>query len=122
MLVRPLESRSLFMAGDGTELREILKADTESLDLRYSLAHARLEAGKVSILHELKSSEVYYILAGKGRMEIDSESRLVGTGDTIYIPPGGRQRIESLGPEILEFLCIVDPAWRAEDEKVIASS
>jgi mannose-6-phosphate isomerase-like protein (cupin superfamily) len=118
MIVRNLFSCPLFLAGDKTELREILNGRTESLDLRYSLAHARLEPGRTSILHILKSCEVYYMLAGKGRMEIDGESQAVHPGDTVVIPPRSKQRIESLGPDYLEFLCIVDPAWQAEDEEL----
>lgn len=85
----------------------------------YSLAHARLAPGRWSDLHVLKGTEVYYILAGRGTIEIDGEQREVDPGDAIYIPPNGRQRIFSRGPDDLEFLCIVDPAWRAEDESVL---
>jgi mannose-6-phosphate isomerase-like protein (cupin superfamily) len=53
-------------------------------------------------------------------MEIDGEAREVESGDTVYIPPGAAQRITCHGPHELVFLCIVDPAWRAEDESVIA--
>jgi mannose-6-phosphate isomerase-like protein (cupin superfamily) len=119
MLVKPLLSCTLFTANDDTALREILHPGNEDLALRYSFAHARLAPGKTSLLHVLKSVEVYYVLEGSGRMEIDGESRRVGVGDTVYIPPGSRQRIESLGRDALEFLCIVDPAWRSEDETVI---
>ena len=119
MWIRSLKKCTEFEAGDRTRLREILHPGKEDLRLRYSLAHARLRPGVTSTLHYLTTSEVYYVLAGRGRMEIDGESREVGAGDTVYIPPDGQQRIESLGPEDLEFLCIVDPAWRAEDEFVI---
>lgn len=83
------------------------------------MAHARLPVGEWSSLHRLTSSEVYYILSGSGRMEIDGRAREVHPGDAVYIPPGARQRIFSLGPDPLEFLCIVDPAWRVEDEEIL---
>jgi mannose-6-phosphate isomerase-like protein (cupin superfamily) len=108
-----------FIAGDRTKLRELLHPDKGDLEIDYSLAHAILEPGEISSLHRLTSSEVYYILSGHGRMEINGESREVKTGDTVYIPPEGRQRIEALGNEKLAFLCIVCPAWRAEDEAVL---
>jgi mannose-6-phosphate isomerase-like protein (cupin superfamily) len=119
MLVRSLSRLSGFVAGDHTRLREILNPDKDPVTLRYSIAHAELPAGHWSTLHVLKSSEVYYILHGAGRMEIDGEQQEVRPGDTIYIPPQGKQRIFSIGPEALEFLCMVDPAWRAEDEIVL---
>ena len=44
--------------------------------------------------------------------------QLVEPGDTVYIPPHARQFIRSCGSESLVFICIVDPAWRKEDETV----
>ena len=119
MVVKKFTDCEEFIAGDGTILREFLHPDKEPLDLRYSLAHAKLPVGETSYLHILKTSEVYYILKGKGLMEVNSEMAEVGPGDAVYIPPGAKQRITSLGPEELEFLCIVDPAWKAEDERVL---
>ena len=120
MFIRTLSSRHEFTAGDGTILKELLHGANDQLSCRYSLAHARLLPGQTSILHRLTASEVYYILAGRGRMEIDGETREVESGDTVYIPPGAVQRITCHGPHELVFLCIVDPAWRAEDETVTA--
>jgi mannose-6-phosphate isomerase-like protein (cupin superfamily) len=34
------------------------------------------------------------------------------------VPPGGRQSLENTGSENIEFLCLVEPAWRAKDERV----
>jgi mannose-6-phosphate isomerase-like protein (cupin superfamily) len=116
--VRALSECPEFEAGDHTLLRELLNPHHDELNLRYSLAHARLEAGRWSAKHRLKTSEVYYILSGAGRMEIDGDVREVSAGDAIYIPPLSTQRIFSVGPAVLEFLCIVDPAWRPEDEDV----
>ena len=119
MFLRSLASRDEFIAGDGTALRELLHGPKDNLALRCSLAHARLAPGCTSYLHRLSTSEVYYILAGRGRMDIDQETRDVAPGDVIYIPPHAAQRITSVGPDDLQFLCIVDPAWRADDEKIL---
>ena len=119
MLIRSLKDCPEFVAGDQTKLREMLHPDKGDLELQYSLAHATLAPGMISTLHQLKSSKVYYILSGRGRMEIDGESREVKSGDTVYIQPNASQRIEAFGEEKLVFLCIVCPAWRAEDEIVL---
>jgi mannose-6-phosphate isomerase-like protein (cupin superfamily) len=119
MLTQSLNDCPEFIAGDDTRLREILHPDKEAVELRYSLAHAKLYAGAASALHQLKSSEVYYVLKGRGRMEIDGEVQEVKSGDMIYIPPEARQRIIALEEEDLEFLCIVDPAWQEEDEVIL---
>ena len=32
---------------------------------------------------------------------------------------GGRQSLENTGSQDIEFLCLVDPAWKAEDERIL---
>lgn len=118
MLVKKLMDCEEFITDDGSFIRELLHPDKQSLDLRYSLAHATLLVGQTSIPHSLKSSEVYYILQGVGEMHIDGEVMRVEPGDAIYIPPNAKQYITNCGQEKLIFICIVDPAWRLEDSTV----
>ena len=118
MLVRKLNNCAEFIAGDSTRLRELLHPDKQPLELRYSLAHATLGLGETSQPHSLKTSEVYYILSGQGEMHIGEETQVVEPGDAVYIPPNAKQFIHSCGSEPLVFICIVDPAWRQEDETV----
>ena len=118
MFIKKLLECPEFIAGDNTVLREMLHPDKAALELRYSLAHATLGPGLRSKPHKLKTSEVYYILAGQGKMSIDGETASVDPGDTIYIPPTALQFIENTGTTDLTFICIVDPAWREEDEIV----
>lgn len=119
MLIRKFKDCEEIIAGDNCILREYLHPDKQNIALRYSLAHARVPAGQTTWKHSLKTSEVYYIIKGQGIMCIGDESQQVGSGDTIYIPPAAIQCIENTGDTELEFICVVDPAWRAEDEKVI---
>ncbi|MEP6775728.1 MAG: cupin domain-containing protein [Chloroflexota bacterium] len=119
MLIVPLKSREVFTAGDGTHLREILDPKLAP-GIRYSIAHAWVDPGEASQLHLLLSSEIYYILSGAGVMYVAGEEADVSAGDTIYVPPGARQFIRNMGKIPLVFLCMVDPAWRAEDEQVIS--
>ncbi|MGF1460134.1 MAG: cupin domain-containing protein [Leptolyngbyaceae cyanobacterium] len=118
MLVRNLQDCDMFIAGDHTQLRELLHPDKQPLALRYSLAHAVVPVGQTSVDHALKTSEVYYIISGQGDMYINEETQTVSAGDAIYIPPKARQHIHNTGSEPLVFICIVDPAWQAEDETV----
>ncbi|CAN1208988.1 cupin domain-containing protein [Tumidithrix helvetica PCC 7403] len=120
MLINKLQDCVEFTAGDGTLLRELLHPDKQAIALRYSLAHAIVPVGQTSQPHALTTSEVYYILSGSGEMHIDRETQVVEPGDAIYIPPNARQFIRNLGAEPLVFICIVDPAWRKEDETVYA--
>ncbi|MGP1387098.1 MAG: cupin domain-containing protein [Thainema sp.] len=120
MLIRKLHECEEFIAGDGTQLRELLHPDKQPIELRYSLAHAVVPIGQTSVPHSLTTSEVYYILSGTGEMHIADEVQTVEPGDAVYIPPNARQFIRNSGPEPLVFICMVDPAWRKEDETVYA--
>lgn len=118
MLIQKLQNCPEFTAGDGTLLRELLHPDKQPIELRYSLAQAIVPPGQVSIPHSLKTSEVYYILKGTGEMHINDEVQSVEPGDAVYIPPDAKQYIANRGTEDLVFICIVDPAWRQQDETI----
>jgi len=118
MFIRSLNDCSEFTAGDNCRLREILHPDKADLALRYSLAHAVVAPGQTTWLHALRTSEVYHILSGEGSMHIDGKQAPVRPGDTVYIPPKAKQQIKNTGSTDLVFLCIVDPAWKNEDEVV----
>lgn len=117
-MIIPLKSCPVFIAGDQSELREMLHPDKAALELRYSLAHAKVAAGQATTPHSLKTSEVYFIIQGEGLMHIDEKSYQVVENDTVYIPPHATQFIQNTGSKDLLFICIVDPAWRKEDETV----
>ena len=119
MFVKRLKDCREFLAGDGSILRELLHPDKATILSRYSLVHAKVVPGQKTRPHKLKSSEVYYVTAGKGLMHIGQESFDVGPECAIYIPTDAVQYIENTGNCDLTFLCIVDPAWREEDEEVL---
>lgn len=119
MHVKKLSSLKKFVSGDKAILRELLHPDKASLKIRYSLAHAIVKPGKTTALHFLRTSEVYYILSGKGMMYVGDEKRMVSKNSAVYIPPRKTQKIKNIGKDNLIFLCIVDPAWKKSDEKVI---
>jgi mannose-6-phosphate isomerase-like protein (cupin superfamily) len=119
MLIRELNDCPEFIAGDNCVLREILHPAKADLAFRYSLAHAVVKPGDTTWEHRLRTSEVYYIIEGEGVMHINGESSPVHSGSTVYIPPTARQCITNSGKKDLAFICIVDPAWRKEDEEVL---
>jgi mannose-6-phosphate isomerase-like protein (cupin superfamily) len=121
MLVKYLRDCPEFIAGDDSILREILHPEKANIQIHYSLAYAKVEAGQKTKPHKLKSTEVYYVIAGQGLMHIDNQNFPVGPESAIHIPPNSMQYIENTGNSNLEFLCIVDPAWRQEDEQVLDS-
>lgn len=119
MIVKRLKDCPEFIAGDNTRLREILHAAKGDFKFHYSLARATVNKAGVTVPHRLRTSEVYHILEGTGRMHIGRKSAAVSAGDTVYIPPRAIQYIENTGRGNLVFLCIVDPAWRAADEEIL---
>jgi mannose-6-phosphate isomerase-like protein (cupin superfamily) len=119
MFLKRLKDCREFTAGDGSILRELLHPEKADLQIHYSLAYAKVAKGQKTKPHKLKSTEVYYITAGSGLMHIDEKAFEVAPDSAIYIPPGARQYIENTGNSDLKFLCIVDPAWREEDEEIL---
>ena len=118
MLIKNLQNCPEIIAGDKTQLREILNPLKDNVNIRYSLAQAVVKPGDITLAHRLKSSEVYYILEGEGEMYIDNEIEKVASGQAIYIPPNSIQKIKNTASTDLIFICIVDPAWRPEDEEI----
>jgi mannose-6-phosphate isomerase-like protein (cupin superfamily) len=52
-------------------------------------------------------------------MEIDGETRDVGPGDAIGIPPGATHQITNTGNEVLRFLCCCAPAYEHADTVLV---
>lgn len=119
MLTKSLSACREILAGDKTILRELLHPSRDPAAVGYSLAHAKLAKGAASLPHRLKTSEVYYFVSGQGRMHVDGETTVVAREQALYVPPGAVQHLENTGDGELVFLCIVDPAWKLEDEEVL---
>ncbi|MFH1502234.1 MAG: cupin domain-containing protein [Candidatus Eisenbacteria bacterium] len=109
------------VAGDDSELRQLLHPDRDDADLSYSLACAVVKPGRSTLPHRLTSSEVYYLIFGTGTMHVGDEETPVHAGHCVHIPGGETQWIENTGRIDLAFLCIVDPPWRREDEEILGA-
>ena len=117
MFIKRLDDCVEIIANDGCHLKELLHSDRDDVELPYSLAYARVEAGKGTHPHKLAAQdEVYTILSGAGVMHIGEEREEVGTGDTIVIPAGAEQWIENTSEGELVFTALVSPPWREEDD------
>jgi mannose-6-phosphate isomerase-like protein (cupin superfamily) len=119
MTIKKIQDIEVFDGGEGTKIRQIFHPHNTLNGIRYSISHSELKPGKKSKLHKLKTSEVYYILQGEGNLQIDDEIFKVLKDQAIYIPPQSKQCIENTGDDELKFLCMVDPAWKHEDEMVL---
>ena len=118
--VKHIKNLQQIVAGDACFLKEIFHPDRDPVKTHHSLAYAFVEPGGKTLNHYLeKQSETYYIIKGKGMMHIDDESFEVETGNSYIVPPKGKQWLENLGEDRLEFLVIVDTPWKLEDEVVV---
>lgn len=113
MDVRSYRQQTPFTTKDGSTIRSLLDR-TNAPVLQQSLAEATLPAGgKTERHYHAVSEELYYLLEGSGRMEIDGEVREVTVGDAILIAAGAWHQIEAVGP--LRFLCCCAPPYSHED-------
>ncbi len=104
-----------FTTKDGSQIRELL-AHRNSCIRHQSLAEARLPAHSATTPHyHPRTEEIYYILQGRGSMQIGNETRSVGRGDAIAIPPGAVHQIRNTESVVLKFLCCCAPAYENED-------
>jgi mannose-6-phosphate isomerase-like protein (cupin superfamily) len=108
MRISSLDRAEPFTTADGSTIRELWHTDAQSL------AEASLEPGQATQRHYHRASEeIYFVLEGRGRMELDGDEREVGPGDAVLIPPGARHQITALEP--LRFLCCCAPPYSHGD-------
>jgi mannose-6-phosphate isomerase-like protein (cupin superfamily) len=113
MEIRALTQQPPFTTKDGSTIRSILDAANAPVK-NQSLAEATIPAGGATQRHwHRDSEEFYFLLEGRGLMEIDGETRDVGPGDAILIPAGAWHQITATEP--LRFLCCCAPPYRHED-------
>lgn len=80
-----------------------------------------LPAGTAEDLHyHLKSMQVYYILSGRLRVELDGATYKLASGDTIEISPGSRHLIANDTDASASLLVISSPSTR--DDRIQADA
>ena len=104
-----------FTTKDGSQIRELLSHRNSDIH-RQSLAEATLPPGGATTEHyHSKTEEIYFILEGCGRMQIEKEIQKVQAGDAIGILPGQRHKLWNDGPMPLRLLCCCAPCYEHED-------
>jgi mannose-6-phosphate isomerase-like protein (cupin superfamily) len=115
MEIRNLESAASFITADGSAIRELLGPATVPAR-NQSLAEATIEAGGATKRHHHRiAEEIYFIVEGEGRMELDGQVATVGVGDAILIPPGAWHQITASDAGPLRLLCACAPAYSHDD-------
>jgi len=116
MSVRKNSEIKSIQGDEGTKIKQYFHPHNTLNGINYSIAQFTLDPGKKSKLHKISSSEIYYILEGSGDLKIDEDTHHIEKDDSVYVPPNSKQFIENTGSISLKFLCIVEPAWKVEDE------
>jgi mannose-6-phosphate isomerase-like protein (cupin superfamily) len=104
-----------FITADGSTIREL--AGPQWTPARHqSLAEATVDPGGETAEHyHPRSEELYYFVAGEGRMRLDQDEAPVAAGDCVVIPPGTPHKLWNTGAVPLVLLCCCAPAYSHDD-------
>ena len=116
MITKKIDEIEAFTGQEGTQIKQIFSPIETNNVIRYSIAHCTINPGNNSKPHIMKTSEMYYILQGNGIIHVGEEQKQVKQNEMVFVPPMSKQFLENNGKIDLILLCIVDPAWRQEDE------
>jgi mannose-6-phosphate isomerase-like protein (cupin superfamily) len=104
-----------FVGDDGSIIRELASPRNSGLS-RHSLAEIRHPPGTSSQEHyHTVAEEVYYVLEGRGGVNVDGETRSIGPGDVLVIVPGQRHKIWQEGEGDLVLLVTCLPAYSVNE-------
>jgi mannose-6-phosphate isomerase-like protein (cupin superfamily) len=110
MDVKSVESVEAFVTKDGSTIRELHHTEVQSL------AEATLEVEQATGRHYHRlSEEIYFVLKGQGRMEVDGDVTQVRPGDAVLIPAGAWHQLENNGTSELRILCCCAPPYSHDD-------
>jgi mannose-6-phosphate isomerase-like protein (cupin superfamily) len=111
-----------YITRDGSEIRELMHPAVHG-NTQQSLAEASIAPGGATRLHRHhRSEEIYYVVAGSGRMTLGHERFPIAAGDTICIPPGAPHCVENHGQTPLRILCSCAPAYAHDDTELLADA
>jgi len=110
-----LDEIGSFTTLDGSQIRE-LAGPSWTAARHQSLAEATVPPGGATIEHyHVAAEEIYYFVAGAGRMRLGDDEFDVRAGHCVVIPPGTRHRLRNDGAEPLVLLCCCAPAYSDDD-------
>ena len=110
MDVTHIDKAEPFVTKDGLTIRELHRTAEQSL------AEATLEPDQATERHYHRASEeIYFVLKGSGRMEVDDDTRMIRPGDAVLIPPGAWHSLDNNGSSELRILCCCSPPYSHDD-------
>jgi mannose-6-phosphate isomerase-like protein (cupin superfamily) len=110
-----LEQLESFITADGSSIRE-LAGPAWTAARNQSLAEATLEPGGETAEHyHPQAEELYYFVAGEGRLRLGEEEARVRAGECVVIVPGTPHKLWNTGPSRLVLLCCCAPPYSDDD-------
>jgi mannose-6-phosphate isomerase-like protein (cupin superfamily) len=110
-----LDELTSFITADGSSIRE-LAGPAWTKVRKQSLAEATVQPGGETAEHyHPQTEELYYFVAGAGRMRLGQGEAEIAAGDCVVIPPGTPHKLWNEGPEPLVLLCCCAPAYSDDD-------
>jgi mannose-6-phosphate isomerase-like protein (cupin superfamily) len=110
-----LRDLTSFITADGSSIRE-LAGPAWTAVRNQSLAEATVAPSEATAEHyHPRSEELYYFVAGEGRMRLDRDEEPVAAGDCVVIPPGTPHKLWNTGAAPLVLLCCCAPAYSDDD-------
>jgi mannose-6-phosphate isomerase-like protein (cupin superfamily) len=111
---RSLGDILLFIGDDGARIQELAGRSTGLAS--HSLALITHPAGTASRAHHhTVADEVYYVRSGQGHIQIDGETRPLGSGDVVEIHPGQQHKVSNDGPDDLALIVTCAPAYQVSE-------
>ena len=111
-----------FITLDGSTIRE-LAGPAWTAARHQSLAEAIVPAGGETIEHlHHASEEIYYFIAGRGRMRLAGDEQDVSAGNCVVIPPGAPHKLWAAPDGDLVLLCACAPPYRDDDTQLLEAS
>jgi mannose-6-phosphate isomerase-like protein (cupin superfamily) len=108
--MRSIDAVEPFVTKDGSTIRELHHTSVQSL------AEATLEVEQATERHYHRSAEeIYFVLKGQGKMEVDGETSFLKQGDSVLIPAGAWHELENNGTSELRILCMCAPPYSHDD-------
>ncbi len=115
MQISQLDKLEPFITADGSTIRELAHPSWTAA-ARQSLAEATLDPGGETAEHyHPKTEEIYYFVAGSGRMRLGETESEIRAGDCVVIPPGTPHKIWNTADTELKLLCCCAPAYSHDD-------
>ena len=80
-------------------------------DTNLMFVRAHLPPGQAHPFHfHPNMEEILYVLSGQAEQWVERERRVIGPGDSLYLPAGVVHGTYNIGDTVLDFLAILSPA------------